>query len=104
MPLLNFNVKERNFKMNKTEFVDAVAKNAGVTKVDANKVVAAVIEVVTKSLKKGEAIQITGFGTFDVVKRAARKGRNPATGKEIKIAASRAPRFKAGAVLKKSVK
>ena len=90
--------------MNKTEFVDAVAKNAGVTKVDANKVVASVIEVVTKSLKKGEAVQITGFGTWDVVKRAARKGRNPATGKEIKIAASKAPRFKAGAVLKAAVK
>ena len=90
--------------MNKTEFVDAVAKNAGVTKVDANKVVASVIEVVTKSLKKGEAVQITGCGTWDVVKRAARKGRNPATGKEIKIAASKAPRFKAGAVLKAAVK
>ena len=90
--------------MNKTEFVDAVAKIAGVTKVDANKVVASVIEVVTKSLKKGEPVQITGFGTWDVVKRAARKGRNPATGKEIKIAASKAPRFKAGAVLKAAVK
>ena len=90
--------------MNKTEFVDAVAKSASVTKADANKVVAAVIDIVTKSLKKGEPVQITGFGTWDVVKRAARKGRNPATGKEIKIAASKAPRFKAGAVLKAAVK
>lgn len=90
--------------MNKTEFVDAVAKNAGVTKVDANKVVASFIEVITKSLKKGENVQITGFGTWDVIKRAPRKGRNPATGKEIKIAASKAPRFKAGAVLKAAVK
>ncbi|MBR2136584.1 MAG: HU family DNA-binding protein [Alphaproteobacteria bacterium] len=90
--------------MNKTEFVDAVAKSAGVTKADTTKVVAAALEVVTKALKKGEAVQITGFGTFDVVKRAARKGRNPATGKEIKIAASKAPRFKAGKVLKDSVK
>ncbi len=90
--------------MNKTEFVDAVAKNAGVTKVDANKIIASFIEVVTKSLKKGENVQITGFGTFDVIKRAPRTGRNPATGKVIKIAASKAPRFKAGAVLKAAVK
>jgi DNA-binding protein HU-beta len=55
-------------------------------------------------LKKGEAVQITGFGSFDIVKRAARKGRNPATGKEIKIAASKAPRFKAGKLLKDAVK
>lgn len=90
--------------MNKTEFVEAVAKEAKATKVAANEVVNAVIAVITKSLKKGEAVQITGFGTFDVAKRAARMGRNPATGKEIKIAASKAPRFKAGKVLKDSVK
>ncbi len=90
--------------MNKTEFVDAVAKTAGVTKTDATKVVAAAIEVVTKSLKKGNSVQITGFGTFDVVKRAARNGRNPATGKTMKIAASKAPKFKAGKVLKDAVK
>lgn len=64
----------------------------------------AVVAVVTKALKKGESVQITGFGTFEVAKRAARKGRNPATGKEIKIPASKAPKFKAGAVLKKSCK
>ena len=90
--------------MNKTEFVEAIAKTAGLTKADAARAVEAVIEVVTKALKKGEAVQITGFGTFAVAKRAARKGRNPATGKEIKIAASKAPKFKAGAVLKKAVK
>ena len=86
--------------MNKTEFVEAVAKEAKATKVAANEVVNAVIAVITKSLKKGEAVQITGFGTFEVAKRAARKGRNPANGKEI----SKAPKFKAGAVLKKAVK
>lgn len=90
--------------MNKTEFVDAVAKEAKATKVAANEVINAVITVITKSLKKGEAVQITGFGTFDVAKRAARKGRNPANGKEIKIPASKAPKFKAGAILKKAVK
>ncbi|MCQ2740697.1 MAG: HU family DNA-binding protein [Alphaproteobacteria bacterium] len=90
--------------MNKTEYVEAVAKTAGVTKAEAAKVVAATIEVITKSLKKGDAVQLTGFGTFEVVKRAARKGRNPATGKEIKIAASKAPKFKAGKLLKDSVK
>lgn len=90
--------------MNKTEFIDAVAKEADATKAAANQVVNAMIAVISKSLKKGDAIQITGFGTFDIVKRAARKGRNPATGKEIKIAASKAPRFKAGKALKDAVK
>ena len=90
--------------MNKTEYVEAVAKAAGTTKAKAAKVVAASIEVITKSLKKGNSVQITGFGTFDVIKRAARKGRNPATGKEMKIAASKAPKFKAGKVLKDAVK
>lgn len=89
--------------MNKTEYVEAVAKTAEITKAEAAKVVAASIEVITKALKKGDAVQITGFGTFDVIERAARKGRNPATGKEIKIAASKAPRFKAGKVLKDAV-
>ena len=89
---------------NKTEFINAVAKEAKASKVAAAQVVNATLEVITKSLKKGESVQITGFGTFDVAKRAARKGRNPATGKEIKIAASKAPRFKAGALLKKAVK
>ena len=90
--------------MNKTEFVEAIAKTAGLTKADAARALEAGIEVITKALKKGDAVQITGFGTFAVAKRAARKGRNPATGKEIKIAASKAPKFKAGAVLKKAVK
>ena len=90
--------------MNKTELVEAIAKTAGLTKADANRAVRAAIEVITKALKKGDAVQITGFGTFAVAKRAARKGRNPATGKEIKIPASKAPKFKAGALLKKAVK
>ena len=91
-------------EMNKTEFVDAVANEAKASKAATAQVINAAIEVITKSLKKGAAVQITGFGTFEVAKRAARKGHNPATGKEIKIPASKAPRFKAGAVLKKAVK
>ncbi|MBO6288933.1 MAG: HU family DNA-binding protein [Alphaproteobacteria bacterium] len=90
--------------MNKTEFIDAVAGEAKASKAATTQIVNAAIAVITKALKKGNAVQITGFGTFDVAKRAARMGRNPATGKEIKIAASKAPRFKAGKVLKDSVK
>jgi len=90
--------------MNKTEFVDAVAKEAKAQKTAAAQVVNAVIAVIEKALKKGDTVQLTGFGTFSVAKRAARNGRNPATGKEIKIAASKTPKFKAGAVLKKAVK
>ena len=104
MDLYNLNIKKGNLNMNKTEFVEAVAKEANATKAAANELVNAVVTVVTKALKKGESIQITGFGTFEVAKRAARKGRNPATGKEIKIPASKAPKFKAGAVLKNAVK
>ena len=91
-------------EMNKTEFVDAVAEKADASKAATAQVINAAIEVITSSLEKGVAVQITGFGTFEVAERAARKGHNPATGKEIKIPASKAPRFKAGAVLKKAVK
>ena len=89
--------------MNKTEYVAAVAEASGMTKAQAALAVDAALAVITNSLKKGEAVQLTGFGTFEVAKRAARIGRNPATGKEIKIKASKAPKFKAGAVLKKAV-
>jgi len=90
--------------MNKTEFVASVAKAAGTTKAEVSKVLAAQIAVITKALKKGETVQIIGFGSYSVAKRAARKGRNPATGKEIKIPASRAPKFKAGKALRDAVK
>lgn len=90
--------------MNKTEFVANVAKSAGVTKTEVAKVLAAGIAVITKALKKGETVQIIGFGSYSVAKRAARKGRNPATGKEIKIPASKAPKFKAGKALRDAVK
>ena len=104
MDLYDLNIKKGNLNMNKTEFVEAVAKEANATKAAANELVNAVVTVVTKALKKGESIQITGFGTFEVAKRAARKGRTPATGKEIKIPASKAPKLKADTVLKKAVK
>ena len=86
--------------MNKTEWVDALTDYAEVTKKDAEKAVNSFTEVITKALKKGDKVQLVGFGPFEVVKRAAREGRNPQTGKTMKIAASKAPKFKAGKALK----
>ncbi|WP_134701723.1 HU family DNA-binding protein [Ammoniphilus sp. YIM 78166] len=89
--------------MNKTELVAYVAESAELTKKDAAKVVDAVFEAIETSLKKGEKVQLIGFGNFEVRERAARKGRNPQTGEEIEIAASRIPAFSAGKLLKDSV-
>ena len=89
--------------MNKTEFVEAVAKEAKVSKAAAAAVVAAAQAVVTERVKKGEPVQLTGFVTFTVAKRAARNGRNPATGKTIKIAARKVVKVKAGKALKDAV-
>jgi DNA-binding protein HU-beta len=86
--------------MNKTELVAAIADEAGISKKDAEKAVKAFTDVVTKTLKKGDKVQLVGFGTFEVAKRAAREGRNPQTGKAMKIKASKAPKFKAGKALK----
>ena len=86
--------------MNKSEFVAAIAENAGLTKADAEKALKAFEEVVVKELKDGGKVQLVGFGTFDVSERAARTGRNPQTNKTIEIPASKAPRFKAGKALK----
>ena len=86
--------------MNKTELVEAIAKETKLSKKDTEATVKAFTEVVAKELKKGGKVQLIGFGTFEVAKRAARNGRNPQTGKEIKIAASKNPKFKAGAALK----
>jgi len=86
--------------MNKSEFVSAVADAAGLTKVDGARAVEAVLEVVRKALKKGDNVALVGFGTFVVRKRAARTGRNPRTGQQIKIKASKNPAFKAGKALK----
>jgi DNA-binding protein HU-beta len=89
--------------MNKQELIEQVAKGAGVSKAAAAKVVNAFTASVTKALKKGDSVTLIGFGTFVVSKRAARAGRNPQTGKEIKIAARKAPRFRAGKALKTAV-
>ncbi|MBE5908207.1 MAG: HU family DNA-binding protein [Lachnospiraceae bacterium] len=89
--------------MNKSELVAAIASKADISKKDAEAAVKAFTETVTKELKKGGKVQLVGFGTFEVSKRAARTGRNPQTGKEMKIAASKAPKFKAGKALKDAV-
>ncbi len=86
--------------MNKTELCAAVAAKAGMTRKDAETAVAALIDVVGETLKDGEKVAIVGFGTFEVKDRPARKARNPRTGEEIEIAASKAPVFKAGKALK----
>ena len=86
--------------MNKTELVAAIAENAELSKKDSEKGLKAFIDVVTEELKKGEKVQLVGFGTFEVTSRAAREGRNPQTGNTMKIAACKAPKFKAGKALK----
>ena len=86
--------------MNKTELVAAIAEKTELSKKDAEKALKAFTDVVTEELTKGGKIQLVGFGTFEVSERAAREGRNPQTGKTIKIAASKAPTFKAGKALK----
>ena len=89
--------------MNKTELIAAIAERAEISKKDSEKAVKAFIDVVTEELKKEEKVQLVGFGTFEVSKRAARTGKNPQTGKAIKIPASKAPKFKAGKALKDTV-
>ena len=86
--------------MNKTELVAAMAEQAGLSKKDAEKALAAFTASVTDELKNGGKVQLVGFGTFEVVERKAREGRNPQSGKTMKIAASKAPKFKAGKALK----
>lgn len=90
--------------MNKSDLVAFVADKAGITQKDANAALQAVIAGITKALKKGDKVQLTGFGTFEVRKRGARNGRNPQTGAVIKIPATKAPAFKAGKQLKEAVK
>ncbi|MBP5158688.1 MAG: HU family DNA-binding protein [Lachnospiraceae bacterium] len=89
--------------MNKAELVAAIAEKSALSKKDSEKALKAFIDVVTAELKGGRKIQLVGFGTFEVTKRAARTGRNPQTKKEIKIPASKAPKFKAGKALKDAV-
>ncbi|MCM3756860.1 HU family DNA-binding protein [Sporosarcina jeotgali] len=90
--------------MNKTELINSVAEAAGLSKKDATKAVETVFETIQDALSKGEKVQLIGFGNFEVRERAARKGRNPQSGEEIEIAASKVPAFKAGKALKDAVK
>ena len=89
--------------MNKSDLIAAVAAKTGDTKKNAEASINALIDVIAESLKDGEKIQVVGFGSFEVRERAVRKGRNPQTGKEMKIAAKKAPVFKAGKALKDAV-
>ena len=89
--------------MNKTEFISAIAEKAELSKKDAEKALKAFTDVVEEELKKGEKIQLVGFGTFEVSERAAREGRNPQTGETMRIEACKAPKFKAGKALKDAV-
>ena len=94
--------------MNKSELVDALADNTGMTKADAGRAVDALFSpnggIIAKALKKGLRVQITGFGTFEAKSRKARTGRNPRTGETIKIAATKTPSFRAGKGLKDGIK
>ncbi len=89
--------------MNKTELIAAIAEKTELTKKDAEKALKAFTDTVTEELKKGEKVQLVGFGTFEVSERAAREGRNPQTGAAMKIKASKSPKFKAGKALKDAV-
>ena len=89
--------------MNKTDLITAMAAKSGQTKKDTEKALKAFEEAVTEALVKGSKVQLVGFGTFDVAERAEREGRNPQTGEPMKIAASKAPRFKVGKKLRDAV-
>ncbi|KVN33325.1 DNA-binding protein HU [Burkholderia pyrrocinia] len=89
--------------MNKADLINHIAADTGLTKADSGRALDATLEGITKTLRKGDTVTLTGFGVFSVGKRAARTGRNPATGDEIKIPASNAPKFKAGKGLKDAV-
>jgi len=89
--------------MNRKDLIEALATKTGSTKADADRNIAGLIEIITATLKKGDNVALVGFGSFEVRKRAARTGRNPKTGAELKIKASKVPAFKAGATLKAAV-
>jgi DNA-binding protein HU-beta len=87
--------------MNKKDLIGAIAAEAKLTKADAKKALDSIINITTASLKKGDRVALVGFGSFSVIKRAARKGRNPQTGKEIKISAKKVVKFRPGSELSK---
>lgn len=90
--------------MNKTELISAMSEKAEISKKDVEKALTAFTNVVADALVDGDKVQLVGFGTFEVVERAERQGRNPATGEAMTIAASKSPKFKAGKALKDAVK
>ncbi|MCK9225198.1 MAG: HU family DNA-binding protein [Candidatus Muirbacterium halophilum] len=90
--------------MNKMELIDAIAKNASISKKDAKSALEAMVEEITGTLKKADKVSLIGFGTFEIAERKARKGVNPRTGEEIKIKATRVPKFRPGKALKEAVK
>jgi DNA-binding protein HU-beta len=90
--------------MNKGDLIEAIANGSDLTKADAGRALDATLEAISKTLKKGDKVTLPGFGTFSVTKRAARMGRNPATGEAIKIKAKKTPKFKAGSGLTDAVK
>lgn len=89
--------------MNKSELIDAATDKAGLSKSDVSKTLDAVLGTITESVSRGEKVALTGFGTFERRERAARKGRNPQTGEELEVAASKAPAFKPGQQFKDAV-
>ena len=89
--------------MNRKELVDALAAKTSLSKADTDRAISALIEIISDTLKTGDSLSLIGFGTFEVRKRAARTGRNPKTGEELKIKASKVPAFKAGTALKVAV-
>ena len=101
---VNPNHSKRTTHMNKTELITSIAAAAAITKTDAEKALNGMTEAITKALSTGDNVTLIGFGTFSVSERAARTGRNPSTGKEIKIAAKKVAKFKPGKTLAESVK
>jgi DNA-binding protein HU-beta len=99
----NYCLTLKKTTMNKAELIDAIAASAKLTKADAGRALDATIDAISKALKKGDRIGLVGFGSFSVTKRSARTGRNPQTGKEIKIPAKKVVKFKAGAELSGAV-
>lgn len=90
--------------MNKEMLITAIAEKTEMTKIQSEKALKAFIDVVTEEMKKGEKVQLVGFGTFEVTERAERQGRNPSTGESMVIPASKSPKFKAGKALKDAIK
>jgi DNA-binding protein HU-beta len=89
--------------MNKTQLIEAVAADSGLSKADSSRAIESLIDTVARSLKRGDEVSITGFGKFSVLRRAARQGVNPRTGERVRIKASKAPKFTPGTALKQAV-